>query len=109
MYSSPYYVPRSYRPYGRHTYRQIGGPHGYLHRTAMFAGHSMSGEWHYVPGVGHRLYFVRSHDRVIGVYDPGTGRRAVDHTPSSQVTARHEDICDAWLPGEDEHLRTAKS
>jgi hypothetical protein len=32
MFSGPYYLPKSYHPYGSHTYGEIGGPDGYLAR-----------------------------------------------------------------------------
>jgi hypothetical protein len=95
MYSGPYYLPRSYRPYGQHTYADIGGPDGYLARLETFAGCSMRGGWER-DGNGRRLFCVYSFDtRIAYCYEHGLPR--VSPATYGRTTSRHQNLCSAWL------------
>jgi hypothetical protein len=102
MFSGPYYLPKSYHPYGSHTYGEIGGQDGYLANLRTFAGHSMHGGWEH-DGKGHRLFSVYSAGtRIAYCYDGE--QPSVSVGKYSPTTTRHQGLCRAWLG----HARLAR-
>jgi hypothetical protein len=95
MYAGRYYLPRGYRPYGKHTYRQISGPNGYLANLETFAGHGMRGGW--TKGLaGRDLYEVYSYGaRIAHCYDGG--QPSINLGDYSPTTTKHQNLCLAWL------------
>lgn len=101
MYGSMYYPQKGYKPYGHHSYSQISGPNGYLHKLQTFKGHSMSGGWQHLQGFSEPVCVVKSLDTVIAAYDPATDTKVIDHSDYSHTTTHHQEIAAAWLPGKD--------
>jgi hypothetical protein len=95
MLSGPYYLPRSYHPYGCHTYGEIGGPDGYLANLQTFAGYSMRGGWEH-DGNGRAFFEVYSYDTRISYCYDGE-QPCVSAATYRSTTSRHQGLCRAWL------------
>ena len=95
MFTGPYYLPRGYHIYGRHTHSDIGGPTGYLATLRTFAGQGMSGGWE-SDRHGGSVFVVRSCDSVIAVCDTH-GQRGFDDRHYSTTTSSHQSLAKKWL------------
>lgn len=77
--------------FGKATYRDIGGPEGYLATRTDFKGNSMSGETN-----SDGVYFVKSYNTVIAEAHPD-GTLIFNDAKYSHTTTRHQHLCHTWL------------
>lgn len=80
------------------SYRQIGGPNGHLARLEGFRGHSLSARMG-----SDGVYRVVSYDTEIARVDTRTApfEKRIRDRYYSPTTTRGQNLCRAWLPGEE--------